>query len=130
MSVFVDTSALYALLDEGDTHHEEASDALRRLVGAELVTHAFVVVETCALIGRRLPWAASERLIGGLLPVLDVRSVDADLYGAAMAAYRRSESARVSLVDQVSFALMRSLGIRRAFAHDDDFAREGFELVV
>jgi hypothetical protein len=69
MSVFVDTSALYALLDEADAHHVEASDALRRLVGTELVTHAFVVVEACALVGRRLPWPATERLVDGLLPV-------------------------------------------------------------
>lgn len=130
MSVFVDTSALYALLDEGDAHHAEASDTLRRLVGAELITHAFVVVETSALVGRRLPWGATERLIDGLLPVIDVRLVDADLFGAAMAAYRAAASAGVSLVDHSSFALMRSLGIGRAFAYDDDFTREGFDLVA
>lgn len=130
MSVFVDTSALYALLDEADARHVEASDVLRRIVGTELVTHAFVVVETCALVGRRLPWAASERLIDGLLPVIDVRSVDDDLHRTAMDAYRRSASARISLVDHASFAFMRSLGIARAFAFDDDFAGEGFELVA
>ena len=130
MSVFVDTSALYPLLDEADDHHAEASDVLRRLVGTELVTHAFVVVETAALIGRRLPWPASERLIDGILPVLDVEPVDGELYVTALAAYRRSGSALVSLVDQASFALMRSLGIGRAFAYDDDFAREGFELIA
>ncbi len=129
MTVFVDTSALYALIDEGDMHHAEASDALRRLVGTELVTHAFVVVEASALVGRRLPWAASQRLIDGLLPVIDVRSVEDGLYHVAMAAYRRSASARISFVDHASFALMRSMGIGRAFAYDDDFAREGFELV-
>jgi predicted nucleic acid-binding protein len=130
VSVFVDTSALYALLDEADARHIGASDALRRLVGTELVTHAFVVVETCALVGRRLPWAASEQLIDGLLPVIDVRSVDADLQRVALDAYRRSASAQVSLVDHTSFALMHALGISRAFAFDDDFAREGFALVV
>ena len=129
MSVFVDTSALYALLDEADARHADASDALRRLVGTELVTHAYVVVEACALIGRRLPWPATERLVDGLLPVIDVRPVDADLHAAAMGAYRRSASAAVSLVDHASFVLMRSLGIGRVFAYDDDFAREGFELV-
>jgi predicted nucleic acid-binding protein len=130
LSVFVDTSAFYALLDEADARHVEASDVLRRIAGTELVTHAFVVVETCALVGRRLPWAASERLIDGLLPVIDVRSIDDDLHRAAMDAYRRSASARISLVDHASFALMRSLGIGRAFAFDDDFVREGFELVA
>jgi predicted nucleic acid-binding protein len=130
LSVFVDTSAFYALLDEADARHVEASDVLRRIAGTELVTHAFVIVETCALVGRRLPWAASERLIDGLLPVIDVRSIDDDLHRAAMDAYRRSASARISLVDHASFALMRSLGIGRAFAFDDDFVREGFELVA
>ena len=130
MSVFVDTSALYALLDEADANHLEASDALRRIAGTELVTHAFIVVETCALVGRRLPWAASERLIDGLLPVVDVRSVDDGLRRSALTVYRSSASARVSLVDHTSFALMRSLGVTRAFAFDDDFAREGFELIT
>jgi predicted nucleic acid-binding protein len=130
MSLFVDTSALYALLDEADARHVEASDVLRRVVGMELVTHAFVVVETCALVGRRLPWAASEQLIDGLLPVIDVRSVDEDMQRTAMDAYRRSASNRVSLVDHTSFIVMRSLGISRAFAFDDDFAREGFALVT
>lgn len=130
MSIFVDTSALYALLDEGDAHHAEASDVLRRIAGTELVTHPFVVVESAALVGRRLPWAASERLIDGLLPVIDVEPVNAELYAAVLAVYRRSGSARISLVDQTSFAMMRALGIRRAFAFDDDFAREGFDLVA
>jgi predicted nucleic acid-binding protein len=130
MSVFVDTSALYALLDEADAHHVESSDALGRLIGTELVTHAYVVVEACALVGRRLPWPATERLVDGLLPVLDVRAVDDDLHAAALGAYRRSASAAVSLVDHASFALMRSLRIGRAFAYDDDFSREGFDLVI
>jgi predicted nucleic acid-binding protein len=47
-----------------------------------------------------------------------------------MDAYRRSASNRVSLVDHTSFIVMRSLGISRAFAFDDDFAREGFALVT
>lgn len=130
MSVFVDTSALYALLDEGDRHHADAADTLRRLAGTELVTHAFVVVESTALVARQLPWPASERLIDGLLPVIDVMPIDDDAYRAATAAYSASGSARMSLVDHASFALMRSLGIGRAFAYDEDFAREGFELVA
>lgn len=125
----MDTSALYALLDEDDAHHAEASDALRRLARTELVSHAFVVVETSALVGQRLPWAATERLLDGLLPVIEVEAVDADLFAAASASYRDAGSARISLVDRTSFALMRRRGIGRAFAYDEDFAREGFELV-
>lgn len=130
MSVFVDTSALYALLDEDDTHHAEASDVFRRLVGTELVTHAYVVVEISALVGSWLPWAASERLMDGILPIIDVEPVGVDLHLGAVTAYRAAGFARVSVVDYVSFALMRSRGIGRAFAYDTDFAREGFQLVA
>jgi predicted nucleic acid-binding protein len=130
MSVFVDTSALYALLDEDDAHHAEASDVLRRLAGTELVSHAFVVVEAAALIGRRLPWEASERLLDGILLVIDVAPVDVELYASATSTYRQSASARISLVDRTSFAFMQGRGIRRAFAYDEDFARQGFELVA
>jgi uncharacterized protein len=130
VSVFIDTSALFALLDEDDAHHMDASDLLRRLAGVELVTHTFVVLETAALVGRRLPWEASERLVGGILPVIGVVTVDDPLYASALAAYRQSETRSVSLVDRTSFALMASRGIRRAFAFDDDFEREGFELVA
>ncbi len=130
MTTFVDTSALYALLDEADANHSDAADALRRMADAELITHASVVVEATALIGRRLPWPATERLLDGLLGVIDVQPVPQELFDAALAAYRGAQSARISLVDRVSFALMRSLGIGRAFAYDDDFEKEGFELVA
>jgi predicted nucleic acid-binding protein len=128
MSVFVDTSALYALLDEDDIHHADASDTLRRLVGAELLTHAYVIVEAAALVGRRLPWAATERLLDGILAAVDAHAVDADVHASALGAYRASQSAAISLVDRTSFAFMRARGIQRAFAYDDDFVREGFEL--
>ena len=91
MSVFVDTSALYALLDEGDLHHAEAADALRRLAGTELITHAFVVVESTALVARQLPWPASEQLIDGLLPVIDVVPIDDGAYRAAVAGAHAAE---------------------------------------
>ena len=84
--------------------------------------------------GSRPGWSAqpSDEMpsAAACLRVIDVRPVDADLFGAAMATYRASAAEGVSLVDHSSFALMRSLGIGRAFAYDDDFTREGFELVA
>jgi predicted nucleic acid-binding protein len=130
MTAFVDTSALFALLDEADARHGDASDALRRLAGTELITHAFVVSEAAALVGKHLPWPATQQLLDGILPVIDIRPIDSDLYAAAVDAYRGASSARISLVDRASFALMRSLGITRAFTYDGDFEREGFELVA
>ncbi len=130
MTVFVDTTALFALLDEDDPHHLDASDALRRLADTELVTHTFVVVEAAALVGNRLPWGATQQLLYGLLPVVDVKPVESTLYEAAVGSYGQSTSAGVSLVDRTSFALMKAMGISRAFTYDRDFERAGFELVA
>jgi predicted nucleic acid-binding protein len=129
LTSFVDTTALFALLDEDDLHHAQAADAFAGLVGTELVTHALVVAEAAALVAQRLPWAATQQLLYGLLPVIDVMTIESVLYEAAFSTYGQSTSPAISLVDRTSFALMRAQGIRRAFAYDEDFRREGFELV-
>ena len=128
MIVFVDTSAVYALLDAGDSNHERALRATARLLGEELVTHSYVVVELVSLVRRRLGPDAAARLIDELLPAIDVTDVDASLRARALAAFRASTGSAVSLVDRTSFEFMRQSGISRAWAMDSDFATEGFEL--
>jgi predicted nucleic acid-binding protein len=36
---------------------------------------------------------------------------------------------KASLVDRVSFDVMREMGVQAAFAYDTDFRREGFALL-
>jgi predicted nucleic acid-binding protein len=129
VSVFVDTSAVYALLDAGDSNHERALRATDRLLGEDLVTHSYVVVELVSLVHRRLGADAAARLIDELLPAIDITDVDATLRARALAAFRASTGSAVSLVDRTSFEFMRQRGIRRAWAMDSDFATEGYEAV-
>lgn len=128
MTCFVDTSALYALLDEDDANHGRAISILARLRGEELVTHAYVIVETLALVVRRLGWAATTHVIDVILPVIAVQAVDESLHLQALAAYREAGSTGVSLVDRTSFAFMRTHRVARAFAFDTDFESAGFTL--
>ena len=90
------------------------------------MTHSYVLVETFALVQRRLGLEAVRALHHDLIPVLDVIWVNGDLHQAAVEALIASGSRSVSLVDRVSFALMRRRGLRIAFAFDDDFTGEGF----
>ena len=126
MSVFVDTSAIYALLDRDDAGHERALVGLGRIEGEDLVTHGYVVAETTSLVRRRLGAEAAARFIDEFLPALRVVDVDAELRAAATAAYRAAVAANVSFVDRTSFELMRRAGIERAFAIDADFEAAGF----
>ena len=126
MRVFVDTSALIAILDEDDARYREASATFRSLVGtAELVTHNYVHVEVLAVATRRLGDEAVRKLVDSLFPVMTTIWVNEVVHRAALAA-RQTGRGMVSLVDMVSFAVMRDQGIDVAFAFDADFELHGF----
>ena len=129
MRVFVDTSALYALLDEDDANHETAVRLFGSLQGSELSTHSYVVVEALALVSRRLGWQAVVSLLDGLLSVIEVVPVDAAVQSDSLAAYRAAGSAGVSFVDRTSFAFMRANRLSDAFAFDSHFDSAGFDRV-
>lgn len=133
MRAFVDTSALYALLDEDDANHSaarewftsEASDP-----STILTTHSYVIVESSAIIQRRLGPAAVRVLLDAFVPSLSVLYVDEGLHQRAAAAYVASLSkGGASLVDRVSFETMRDLALDAAFAFDNDFEAAGFQTV-
>lgn len=127
MTVFVDTSAFFALLDRMDPQHERASGRMQRLAGQEeLLTHGYVVSETVALARRRLGAASVHALIEKLLPLVTTVMIDENAHEAALAALDASLPHAVSFVDLVSFQIMRAYGITRAFAFDDDFEQAGF----
>lgn len=128
MSVFVDTSAIYAGIAVNDEFHEHAVDTWERLLdrGEDLVTHALIEVESAVLVQRRIGFEAVAALADLLLPRIKVIEVGRDERRAALAARGSRE---ISLVDRVSFDLMHRLGLREAFAFDRHFADAGFDLI-
>lgn len=128
---FVDTSALFALIDGTAQNHRTAVDWLEQAKEKEesLESHNYVVVESIALVHRRLGSDAVRNLAHTYLPALSISYVDADLHDRAMSAYLASMTRDSSLVDHVSFELMRDRIIESAFTFDHDFAREGFSVV-
>jgi len=127
--IFIDTAAFYALIDAQDPSHSAARLTMERLRVAEatLLTHEYVLVETTALIQRRLGIGALRRFVDGLLPLVEVAWVDGHLHAEARQALLAAGRREVSLVDWTSFLVMRRRGIRTAFAFDDDFAAQGFQ---
>ncbi|MGH3318628.1 MAG: type II toxin-antitoxin system VapC family toxin [Streptosporangiaceae bacterium] len=131
MSVFVDTSALYALLDEDDANHKRAAASWQRLVDTStLTTHAYVVVELSALTQRRLGMDAVARLHRALLPVVRQWTVDAHTHGRAVERWLAQSRRGLSLVDMTSFVMMGDRRLFWAFAYDEDFDSAGFDTRV
>ena len=131
MKVFVDTSALYAMLDKDDLNHNAAKQGWLELLdnGHDLVTTNYVLVECCALSQRRLGMQAARAIEESAIPVLRIHWVEERLHAMAMAAFLAAASRKLSLVDCISFVTMRNLGIGTAFAYDGHFLEEGFAAV-
>jgi predicted nucleic acid-binding protein len=131
VTTFVDTSALYALLDRDDQNHASAAGwfGAEDPHAAELLTHSYVVVESAALADRRLGRDAARALLEEVLPVMTLVFVNESLHRAAASAYLAATRRGPSLVDRVSFELMRDRAISQAFAFDRDFRAAGFATV-
>ena len=91
-----------------------------------IVTHSGVVIETVALLARRIGFEAVRQFQDSVLPAIAIRWVDSHLYGRAMSALLAAGKRSVSLVDWMSFEMMREQGIITALVFDDDFVAQGF----
>lgn len=133
-AVFVDTSAFVAFALRRDDRHAEARSGFDELLNSRtpLVTSDWVFGETVSFIRRRAGYAPA-RATGERLresPSLEIVAVDkaaADKAWEHFVGYRFDD---LSLVDCVSFTLMRARRIRRAFTFDRHFADAGFELLT
>ena len=127
--VFLDTVGLLAVWDTRDQWHPSAVAAFARLCseGVVFITTTFVLAECGNAFARtRLrqnPVDLRSRLEsdGGLLD-----PSDAD-WQEAWVRYEAGHPGGPGLVDELSFAVMRRLGLKKAFTNDRHFADAGFE---
>jgi len=129
MSVFVDTSAFFAVLDADDENHDAAKQMWEDLLTQEavLVCSNYVLVETLALVQRRLGIPAVRVFQEDIMPVLNIEWVDESLHQVGIASVLAAARRELSLVDCVSFEIMRRLGIKTAFVFNHHFDEQGFE---
>jgi predicted nucleic acid-binding protein len=131
--VFVDTGAWIALAVTHDPLHGRARTAWERLRGSgvRLFTSIPVVIETFTFLDRNatrkvaLTWKDAITEMQRLV-VLECRSADLE---EAWTVFESSNLHKLSLVDAMSFALMRREDLRTAFAFDHHFVSAGFDLV-
>lgn len=127
--IFLDTSAIYAMADREDPQHEVAKERFQALLdlGEGILTHNYVLVEAMALIQSRLGLEAAIKLARDSR-AFDIEWVDEATHEEAVRHLARVGKRQLSLVDQVSFLVMRRRAVRMALAFDPDFEDEGFQL--
>ena len=128
MTVFVDTSAFYAVLDRDDANHAEAKNIWTKLIreATTFLTNNYVLVETTALLQHRLSVVAVRIFQEDVVPLLQVDWITEDRHRGGMEAVLAAGRKKLSLVDCVSFQTMRENGVRSAFCFDAHFREHGF----
>jgi predicted nucleic acid-binding protein len=129
--VFVDTSALFALLVQSDKYHIVAADSWRKLIAqnAKLHTTNYVAVESIALIQGRNGLSSVRILVNDFLPMLEIVWLDKEVHEMAIQHILTANRRNLSLVDCSSFETMRRLGIKTVFSFDEHFRKQGFNVI-
>jgi len=132
MRIITDTSAFYALLDRDDANNQKAKKVWTHLLESEhtLVTSNYILVEAFALMQNRLGLEAVRGFQEDILPLITVEFVSPEMHRSGIAALLSTSRRSLSLVDCVSFELMRSSGIKSVFAFDNHFKEQGFTVVT
>jgi len=129
VTVFVDTSAIVALLSRADANHGDAVVVWKALLaqGARLLTTDLVMAETVVVVRARAGFPVSVQAGEQLLrPPFEIAWVDRPLLEDGWSLYRRYRDRVLSLCDCVSFALMKRRRVETAFTCDRDFEAVGF----
>jgi predicted nucleic acid-binding protein len=131
MSFFVDTSAFLAVLDADDENHQNAREKWKELISqnAVLVCSNYILVETLALIQNRLGMEALRAFQEDVVPLLTIHWVNESVHQVGVMGVLAAAKRKLSLVDCVSFDVIRQLGIKSVFAFDRHFKEQGFECV-
>jgi predicted nucleic acid-binding protein len=130
VNIFVDTSAFLAVLDESDKNHEAAKPFWQKIISKEdvLLSHNYILIETSALLLHRFGMEAVRVFEQDIFPILRIIWVTENVHTAAVSAQLMAGRRTLSLVDSVSFEVMRRTGVRKAFAYDRHFKDYGYEL--
>ncbi len=129
MTVFLDTVGLLAIWDESDQWHQAAQTCFAGLTNsrADFVTSTSVLLECGNAAARRPYRSAVSRLLKELEQAGRLVTPTGEDWQAAWRAYENGEADSAGIVDHISFAIMRRLGLSKAFTNDAHFRAAGFE---
>jgi predicted nucleic acid-binding protein len=129
--IFIDSSALYALISTKDSDHERAVSSWDVLTQSDIspLTNNYILTECYALMQNRLGLDYVRELQIHIIPLLEIVWVDEEQHNAAVHQVLSSNRRNLSLVDCSAFDVMRRLGIETVFTFDEHFREHGFTII-
>lgn len=128
--IFVDTSAWFAVVDENDKDHIIANSQFKTKSSAKFITSNLVIIESLGWLrykrGKSQAVKLGERLLYS--PDILIERVGRADEVKSWKLFQKLDGRGVSMIDCTSFAVMRRLKIKEAFAFDEDFKNLGFKV--
>jgi predicted nucleic acid-binding protein len=126
--VFLDTVGLLALLDVDDQWHAVAESAYQAIkaAGRDFVTTSFVLLEAGNSASRTQFRPLVSAIRRDLMERDQLHLPTTEDWERGWVMYEQNFANRAGIVDCVSFAVMRRLGLTEAFTNDQHFAAAGF----
>jgi len=127
-TLFIDTSAFYALFNRDDRHHQEASHFYQEQ-SCIFITTQTVFIELLSLITKRLSKKNAiqhGQAIKASHERFKIIVMNEDQAERAWELFCKHKDKDYDLVDCLSFVCMKDLHITEAFTFDHHFAQAGF----
>lgn len=131
MRIFVDTSAILAILNIDDLYHDQAKVEWIHIIesGDILFSSNYIIIETIALLQRRFGTESVRLFSDDFQPLINLVWVYEKIHESALNVVKTINHRNLSLVDCTSFEIMREMGIENVFSFDSHFSDQGFSIV-
>jgi predicted nucleic acid-binding protein len=128
--VLIDTSAIFAIISPSDRLHDRAAATYGDLLdqGDRLYITSYIMVETAALVQRRLGFELLQVLVQSMQGVIDIFWVDRAAHEEAWRRMVERGGGRISLVDWSTIVVAEQTS-STIFAFDQDFSAQGLQVL-
>lgn len=128
--IFVDTAFVLALVNERDQYHTRARELADYFEGQQILITDAILLEIGNALARGFKRQAIE-IISHFIESEEVEIVlhNAQIFEKAFSLYKKYDDKEWSLVDCISFVVMRERGIKHALTFDNHFQQAGFTVV-
>lgn len=129
--IFLDTSYVIALVNERDQYHAQAQILSEQYEMADFLVTEAVLLEIGNALCRGFKQFAAE-VIQYFLDAeeVDIVSLTSELFLEGFSLYQRYQDKEWSLVDCISFVVMRQQGVQDVLTFDRHFEQAGFQRLI
>jgi len=127
----IDTGFVIALINKRDQFHAQAKELAQKFDGQPLLVTDAVLLEIGNALSRGFK-AEAVAIMDSFILSDDVEIVHLipSLFAEGFDLYKSYQDKEWSLVDCISFIVMRQYKIRQALTFDQHFAQAGFEMIT